>query len=191
MRSGGWRLEAPAWGSRRCPRACVANPLSRVCSAPFSAPTPSGPAHTAPTAGCRLLPPASASLRFLSPSSSRWRARETPGRRPEPSLRGELEERPDPGRTRALAPPLPAAPATGRCPAQPSPARARVGSAGDFWGPGEQEQVWRVLQPRLPPTHTRPLPWVGGEDLEEISVPSVPLSRVSVERRVGRRMFPQ
>ncbi|XP_047597496.1 uncharacterized protein LOC125106988 [Lutra lutra] len=42
-----------------------------------------------------------------------------------------------------------------RCVCQALPGVSPV-SWRDFWGPGEEEQVWRGLQPHLPPTSTRP-----------------------------------
>lgn len=42
-----------------------------------------------------------------------------------------------------------------RCACQALPGVSPV-SWRDFWGPGEEEQVWRGLQPHLPPTPARP-----------------------------------
>lgn len=83
MRSGGWRLQKlPRGVLGAAPRACVANPTSRVCPAPFS--TQSLPRPLA--RGSSYPPPAL--LLFLSPSISLWRAPGTQGRPREDSLGG-------------------------------------------------------------------------------------------------------
>lgn len=81
MRSGGWRLQKlPRGVLGAAPRACVANPTSRVCPAPFS--TQSLP----PPAGERLLLPTSrpplVSFTFDFTLESSRDPRATAGRQP-------------------------------------------------------------------------------------------------------------
>ncbi|XP_032203623.1 uncharacterized protein LOC116593459 [Mustela erminea] len=168
--------EAPAWGSRRGPPRLRGRPPSRLCPAPFSTQIlpPEAPPTLPPGLRLRLAPrgprlllptsrPPLVSFTFDFTLESPRDPRATAGRQP----RGVAGGRP--GRrswkridtaedtvARAAAAWLRLARTQPqRCACQALPGVSPV-SWRDFWGPGEEEQVWRGLQPHLPPTPTRP-----------------------------------
>lgn len=173
---------APAWPTLLPEFAQPLSPPRR----PKAPPPPPPPL----AAGSSHPPPAF--LWFLSPWISLWRAGETRGRRLEPSLRGELEEKADQGGcARSLARAAAAGGAGHRLLLSPSAARRGSGPP-ETSGDRERRDRFGEFCSLGCHKHTRDLS-VGlvGRILEGRDFSSsVTLSRMSVERHVRRKIFP-
>lgn len=176
VRSGGWSLQKlPRGVLGAVPPRLRGQPSIPGSPSPFPHPDP--PPKVPPTLPPRLeapptlspggrlrLPtsrPPPVSLTFDFSLGSRGDPGATAGKQPKEVAgvrpgRGRNET----GRTRSLAPLLPGGAwhqrdlNPGRCVCQAMPGVSPV-SWRDFWGPGEEEQVWLVLQTWSPRTHTQ------------------------------------
>lgn len=177
MKSCGWGLqELPRGAIDAAPRACVANPPSRLRPAPFSTQRlPEGSAH--PARWLRTRPPTRWSWRLLLPASRLPPVSFTfdfclespgdkdargwmPARKSSPRARGGgavAERRPEEVVARSAAAWRSRAQAecqAQRCVRQALPAVCLAGWRGCLLVT-RSAQVWRTLQPRLPQTRPR------------------------------------